>query len=167
MSLPDISLRDARESPADQAWIATAFADYVMELAHGDTPGLPDRHVVADWLRDRNTRLMCITLGRQPAGFALLVGQRCDKAGTARYQLSDFYVARSCRRRGIGRRAARLLMDRFAGDWEVRQPARLGSAVAFWRAVIRQYTAGVFEERLVDGEFRQRFRSGARDPARA
>ena len=50
------------------------------------------------------------------------------------------------RRRGVGRKAATTLFDRYHGTWEVFQMRKNLDAVPFWRAVIRQYTGGNFQE---------------------
>jgi len=64
------------------------------------------------------------------------------------------------RRRGVGRSAVRLVLDRFDGSWEIIEYLRNPGAVSFWRKVIALYTAGNYEERVVSGEVRQTFRSG-------
>ncbi len=40
----------------------------------------------------------------------------------------------------------------FPGKWEVRQEAQNLAAQLFWRNVIHEYTAGRYEERLVDND---------------
>jgi predicted acetyltransferase len=74
--------------------------------------------------------------------------------------LSEFFIARAARLHGFGRSATRLILDRFAGQWEVTQNSRNPAAVAFWRRVIAQYTDGAYRERVANGEVRQTFRSG-------
>lgn len=64
------------------------------------------------------------------------------------------------RRLGIGQSAVALILDRFAGLWEVQEYLRNPGAVKFWRHVIADYTRGDYEERVANGEVRQTFRSG-------
>jgi predicted acetyltransferase len=72
-------------------------------------------------------------------------------------------VSRPMRRLGVGREAARLLFNRFQGQWLVPQSTRDRQAVEFWRRVIRDYTRGRFRERLAGDELQHTFasRSGA------
>jgi len=69
-------------------------------------------------------------------------------------------VQRAHRRRGVGRAAAILIFSRFAGRWEVAESVANGEAVTFWRRVVMAYTRGRYDERVRDGEVRQRFNSG-------
>jgi predicted acetyltransferase len=68
-------------------------------------------------------------------------------------------VLRKFRRLGVGRDAATLIFNRFAGQWEVTEYVRNPGAVSFWRQVISLYTRGAYTERIADGEVRQVFRS--------
>jgi predicted acetyltransferase len=75
------------------------------------------------------------------------------------HRLSEFFVLRRFRRLGVGRDAAQLIFNRFAGQWEVTEYLRNAGAVSFWRRVIAAYTRGTYTERIIDGEVRQLFRS--------
>ena len=63
-----------------------------------------------------------------------------------RIAMSEFFIMAGYRRRGVGRKAATTLFDRYHGTWEVFQMRKNLDAVPFWRAVIRQYTGGNFQE---------------------
>jgi predicted acetyltransferase len=76
--------------------------------------------------------------------------------------MAEFFIARPWRRRGIGEEAVRLILDRFQGHWLITVHVGNDIAVRFWRKVVRVYTAGKYQERIVDGEVRQRFESGLR-----
>jgi predicted acetyltransferase len=67
------------------------------------------------------------------------------------FRLSEFFILRSQRRKGLGRRAARAVFDRFQGVWEVSQLPANRTAIDFWRSVIRDYTGGTFQDTEVDG----------------
>ncbi len=64
--------------------------------------------------------------------------------------MSEFFVMRKYRRRGVGAEAARLAFDRFPGRWEVREMAANTPAQSFWRRIITGYTRGNFTERWLD-----------------
>ncbi len=82
-------------------------------------------------------------------------------ATRADYRMAEFFIARPYRRRGVGRRAVRLVLDRFSGQWEIVEYLRNPGAVGFWRTVLTDYTAGQYNERVANGEVRQTFRSGS------
>ena len=161
-----ISLRDARSSRADRSWIATVFRDYIDDLnpmATGIFPVLgevghrePDQ--VARWFGDPNAFPLVIAHSQAPVGFAMVA----RVAGPADYRMGEFFIARSHRGLGLGRGAVQLILDRFAGRWEINEYQRNPNAVKFWRRVVTTYTAGRFEERIVNGEVRQTFESGPR-----
>jgi predicted acetyltransferase len=86
------------------------------------------------------------------AGFALVHGRSRLTGDEAVCDMSEFFVMRRYRRQGIGERAASWLFDRFRGAWEVRQKAENRAATAFWRRAIGRYTAGRFDEEILDDE---------------
>lgn len=163
-----ISVRDARERKGDRAFIEHSLRDYLDDLGglnSGVFPVLqefghrePDQ--VAGWLADRNAMLLAIVDEQRPIGFALVLRDP-PGAGAIDYRMAEFFIARDARRRGAGRSAVRLILDRFAGRWEILQNQRSPGAVEFWRRVISLYTRGDYRERMINGEVRQTFRSGA------
>jgi len=52
------------------------------------------------------------------------------------HQIAEFFVLGKYRRRGIGLAAAREVLRRFAGSWEVHEIAGNDGAVNFWRRAI-------------------------------
>ena len=70
------------------------------------------------------------------------------------HDMAEFFVMRRFRRKGIGRAAARILFERFPGDWQIRQLAANGPATHFWRSVIPV----PFAEDTIEMGPRQRFR---------
>ena len=51
----------------------------------------------------------------------------------------------------VGRTAVQLILNRFAGRWEITEYLRNPSAVSFWRRVVALYTQGNYQERIVNG----------------
>jgi len=162
-----ISLRDARSSQEDRSWIAKVFRDYIDDLdpmSTGIFPVLgevghrePDQ--MARWFSDPNAFPLVIAQAQQPVGFAMVA--RAHGPGTA-YRMGEFFIARGYRGLGLGRGAVQLILDRFAGRWEITEYQRNPIAVKFWRQVVTRYTEGRFEERVFNGEVRQTFESGPR-----
>jgi predicted acetyltransferase len=160
-----VSLRDARVHAADCSWIESAFRDYLDDLRVRRTGvfpvlgsvGLAEGSPVQGWLADRDASLLTILDDRRPAGFALVVHEHGHDG--VDYRIAEFFIARPQRRRGIGRAAARLILDRFAGRWQISEDAANQEAVAFWRNVLAAYTRGDYRERAGGGEVRQYFSS--------
>lgn len=160
-----VSLRDARIHAADCSWIEGEFRHYLDDLRVSRTGvfpvlgsvGMAERSQVQAWLADRNASLLTILDNRQPAGFALVVHE--GGASDIDYRMAEFYITRTQRRRGLGRAAARLILDRFAGRWQISQDATSQGAIAFWRKVLAAYTRGDYRERAGGGEVRQFFSS--------
>jgi predicted acetyltransferase len=167
-----VSLRDAKASAEDRRWIQSAYPEYLEELArltHSGTGVFPvfgehgprEDELLARWFRDDRSHPLLILDDGRPAGFALvarpLVPPRSP--ADAEFRMAEFHVRRTHRRRGIGRAAAELIFSRFAGRWEVAEAVANADAVSFWRRVVMSYTRGRYDERVADGEVRQRFTS--------
>ncbi|WP_238996488.1 hypothetical protein [Paenibacillus pinistramenti] len=65
--------------------------------------------------------------------------------------MAEFFVLKRFRRTGVGRTAAYALFDRFPGRWYISQLKTNTPAQAFWRAVVDEYTAGRYQERIRAG----------------
>lgn len=170
-----VSIRDARHSREDREWIERVYREYLDDLAAGGTGVFPaltvtgqgTHDLLASWFRDERATPFAILREGRPAGFALVKRTAQSPTGPApAFHLAEFFIQLPMRRLGLGREAARLLFDRFEGDWLVTESTRHREAVAFWRSVIGAYTRGRFRERLESGEVRHTF-SSARKAAPA
>ena len=79
------------------------------------------------------------------AGF-VLVRDGAHFAGEGTRDISEFFILRRHRRRGVGTETARRVFDKFRGKWEVTQLTSNVEAQAFWRRVIGSYTGGRYDE---------------------
>jgi len=61
-------------------------------------------------------------------------------------EISEFFIMRNYRRRGVGAMVALHIFDMFPGKWEVQETANNRAAHAFWRKVIGDYTQGAYKE---------------------
>jgi predicted acetyltransferase len=164
-----ISIRDCRHSKKDRQWIQNVYAEYMDALADLNTglfsvigAGHPrEDEIFANWFANDHSHPLLILKGVEPVGFALVTRPRIPAAGetAVNFHMSEFFVRKQHRRAGIGRDAATLIFDRFAGDWEIVEYQRNPGAVAFWRRVVSVYCKGRFTERARNGEVRQRFTS--------
>jgi predicted acetyltransferase len=165
--MPQVSVREPRAT--DREWIRDVYRDYLFDLAPAATglfPLLADagqrESEQADRLfADAQARVLTICYASGPVGFARI---SVRVHSPAEFSMADFFIARSWRRRGIGAEAVRLILDRFEGAWLITEHLRNDPAVQFWRQVVSGYTAGKFQERIVNGEVQQRFASGPRRP---
>lgn len=161
-----VSLRDARQNADDLRWIETAYHDYLDDLGLLNTGIFSmlgdiehrDRDPLQRWLLDRAALLIAILDDLKPAGFAM-VSRDGQASPQSDYRMAEFFIDRAHRRRGIGRSAVRLILDRFAGRWEIIEYTRNPAAVQFWRNVVSGYTKGRYRERTGNGEVRQYFTS--------
>jgi predicted acetyltransferase len=170
-----VSVRDARSSERDRLWIQSVYRDYLDDLTPVNATGLfpalgevghrePDQ--IARWFGDRNAFPLVIVQGPEHVGFAMVArGSSLPAQPHIDYRMAEFFIARTRRRLGIGRTAVQLILNRFAGRWEISEFQRNTSAVHFWRRVVAAYTQGKYQERLLNGEVRQVFDSGP--PARS
>ena len=169
-----VTLRDARDSHADRAWIRAVYRDYLSELsvsksglfpALGEWPAREDEFL-AGWFNDPSARPFVILADGQRAGFALVARPPEFPRRTADYRMAEFFVVGEARRRGVGAGAATLLFTRFAGQWEVVEDEYNRPALAFWRRVIGRHCDGRYTETREAGEVSHRFTTAPpRSPA--
>ncbi|MDE2305010.1 MAG: GNAT family N-acetyltransferase [Gammaproteobacteria bacterium] len=164
-----VSIRDCRRSPSDRRWIEDVYGEYLESLSDLNTgffPAIgadgPERDgIFASWFASEHAHPLVLVSGGERVGFALVSRPQIPEAGEAApdYRMSEFFVRGAHRRQGIGSYAARLIFDRFAGEWEIVEYQRNPGSVRFWRRVLTEYCRGDFTERSRHGEIRQRFRS--------
>ena len=109
-----------------------------------------------DFLMEDDDTFRClphlIRVEGELAGLALVSHRRhvapgaSERTRLADYSLTDFFVMRKYRRRGVGRMAVNLFWNRLPGKWAVAQLINHEAATAFWRSVIGERTGGEFWE---------------------
>jgi predicted acetyltransferase len=72
----------------------------------------------------------------KPAGFALLNQHSHRDDGHVERNMSEFFVARKFRRRGVASEALRQILRAYPGRWEVAVMARNPAAQEFWPRAI-------------------------------
>lgn len=167
-----VSVRDARANRGDRRWIEGVYRDYLNDLAPQNTGIFPvlgeighrEPDQLARWFADSSVQILTILRGSEPVGFAMVRsgGQSAGRVSVD-YSMAEFFIDRKWRRHGIGQAAVRLILDRFAGRWEILEYLRNPGAVDFWRRIVSAYTGGRYQERVANGEVLQYFDSG---PAR-
>ena len=169
-----VSIRDAQNSPQDRAWIQAQYPEYLEDLSQtsmntGMFPakgehGEREQELMARWFADETSHPLLILKNDKPAGFALVSRPPRHQRQEVDFRMADFFITPRSRRLGIGRDAAALIFNRFAGRWEITEYLRNPTAVSFWRRVVALYTQGNYQERIVNGEVRQVFVSGKPRP---
>ena len=167
-----VSVRDARGNVRDREWIESVYRDYLDDLSPLNTGvfsttslgemGYSPQDQLSRWFGDSSVNPLVIVRGTDPVGFAMVAkGSSAAGRPPVDYRMAEFFVMRTFRRRGVGRLAVELILNRFAGRWEINEYLRNPVAVSFWRRVIAWYTQGRYQERVTNGEVRQVFDSGA------
>ncbi|REE88942.1 putative acetyltransferase [Paenibacillus taihuensis] len=107
---------------------------------------------------DEYRRPLIVTVDGEIAGFVLVsldIQQDYMKLSTAEKTnaISDFFIMRKYRRKGVGSTVADLLFNKFPGMWEVRQTAANQPAYLFWKQVLSKYSNNeVYQESFIDNE---------------
>jgi predicted acetyltransferase len=86
------------------------------------------------------------------AGFALVTRGSPATEDPQDLDVSEFFILRSYRRCGIGRRAAILLWDCLPGQWVVRVSEMNLGGLQFWESAIREYTRDSYNESRYQGK---------------
>ncbi len=176
MSFSLVSIRDCKHSKKDRQWIKDVYGEYLDSLSDLNTglfsvlgaDGPREQEIFANWFSNDQSHPLVILKASDPVGFALVTRPRIAAAGetATNYHMSEFFIRKPHRLMGIGRDAATLIFDRFAGEWEIVEYMRHPGAVAFWRRVLSSYSRGPIIERSRNGEVRQRFTSRSAPPRR-
>jgi predicted acetyltransferase len=171
-----IRIRDAKHSPADRSWIQSQYLEYLEDLSQlsmntGMFPavgeyGERESELMARWFADDSAHPLIILQNDRPCGFALVSRPPRNQRDQIDFRMAEFFVALDVRRLGVGRDAARLIFDRFAGTWEITEFLYNQPAVSFWRAIVNDYTQGKYRESSVHGELKQVFVSRHLAPKR-
>jgi len=163
-----VSVRDARVSKSDRLWIGNIYREYLDDLSALSTGIFPvlgevghrEPDQIARWFGDRNAYPLVILKTAEPVGFAMVAHHQAPAGPpVVEYRMAEFFITRASRRLGVGRTAVNLILNRFAGRWEITEYLRNPDAVSFWRRVVAGYTRGSYQERVINGEVRQVFDS--------
>jgi predicted acetyltransferase len=91
-----------------------------------------------------------IEVGGHLAGFVFVTQASRLTGDPTVYDMTEFFIVRRYRKRGVGTAVARLIWQRFPGSWEVRVVESNQPAAAFWRAATDDFTGSAAEESLVE-----------------
>lgn len=109
------------------------------------------------WTEDYR-RPFVVKVDGEIAGFALVsldVPKNFTKLSSANKTnvITEFFIMRKFRGKGVGKQVAFSLFDQFKGVWEVRQTITNKPANTFWKKVISEYTNGsTYQEEIIENE---------------
>ena len=145
-----VELRQAREHevPVLRRLMQLYLYDFaaIDDWAIGDDGLYGSAATIESFWTDPRMTSFLVRVDSALAGF-VLVRDGAHFAGEGTRDISEFFILRRHRRRGVGAETARRVFDKFRGKWEVTQLTRNVEAQAFWRRVIASYTGGRYEER--------------------
>jgi len=142
-----VELRDARRSLVDREWLINVYPFYLHDLSAFDDAyyTLDDRGLwspdhLPGWLQEDTDHPFILLESGRRVGFALVNQAPSPHMQPGMdFRMSEFFVLRSYRGQGIGRRAVFTLFDRFRGKWEIFELPRNEPAIRFWRGAIGAY----------------------------
>ncbi len=84
------------------------------------------------------------------AGFAIVDKESIDPS--ANFNMAQFFVLRTYKRKGFGRQVAFQCFDKFKGTWEVMVLPGNEIAYNFWLSIIKEYTKNQFSEQILKNQ---------------
>jgi predicted acetyltransferase len=117
----------------------------VLEMHVGEDGRFGDVDLTPYWV-DEWRHPFLLRVDDKVAGFALISERSKITGKSGVFDMTEFFILRRFRRKGVGRSAAFAAFDRFEGRWEVRQRVENPDATAFWRRAISEYTRDHYEE---------------------
>ena len=89
------------------------------------------------------------------AGFVLLQKGSQVSGDKEIWDVAEFFILRSYRRRGVGMKAAHAVWRMFSGQWEVRVMERNRQAKEFWERAINEFTGETIPDVIVEAGARR------------
>ncbi|MEK3917708.1 GNAT family N-acetyltransferase [Paenibacillus sp. FSL H7-0331] len=95
-----------------------------------------------NWYEDPSYDLFFIRVEGLLAGFVIVKHIIEEDV----YYLNHFFILRKFRKQNIGKQAARMAFELYAGNWRVSQFDWNTPAQIFWRKIVRHYTSDNYVE---------------------
>jgi len=165
-----ITIREARASKTDRDWIEETYGEYLADLTADTTGVFPSltvtgqgvAEIIQGWFHDDRCNAFIVLREQEPVGFAVVQRSLTPASSDElkrHFRLSEFFIRKPFRNKGVGRGAAMLIFARYAGEWTVPEQSRNPGAVRFWRRVVSEFTNGKFREKRGQGEVAHSFTS--------
>lgn len=142
--LPSVEVHPA--APEEEPVLANLLELYSHDFSEFiDLPLQPDGRFgyprLALYWREESRHPFLVRMDGQLAGFALVSRGSHIGGDPQVWDMTEFFILRGYRRRGIGAAVAREIWRRLPGPWEVRVIESNQAAQAFWSAVIEAFTS--------------------------
>jgi predicted acetyltransferase len=118
------------------------FMDGVQSWSFPDDAKIEAGQFLDDYWDDDKRWPFIIKVDGELSGFALV--NTHGAFPETDYTIAEFFIHRKKRRQGVGDTVARQIFDRLPGRWEVARMPRNAPAIAFWDAVVADYSKGMF-----------------------
>src|SRR5688572_6294208 len=162
-----ITIREARAAQADRNWIEDTYGEYLADLTADTTGVFPSltttgqsvAEIIQGWFHDDRCNAFIVLREQEPVGFAVVQRSLTPASSDElkrHFRLSEFFIRKPFRNKGVGRGAAMLIFARYAGEWTVPEQSRNPGAVRFWRRVVSEFTSGKFREQIGRASCRER-----------
>ncbi|MBN4067213.1 GNAT family N-acetyltransferase [Simkania negevensis] len=85
--------------------------------------------------KEKNRFPFLVQCDDNPIGFALV--NTIGTTPTVNWNMAEFFIVKSCRGKGLGKQAAKQIIDQFSGIWEIAVMPENKQALSFWENVIK------------------------------
>jgi len=149
MNAPLVTLHPA--TPADQPRLRRLMQFYLYDFSELEDIDIDDDGVLGhrEFIEEQFSpahEVFLIRADAQLAGFAILTQGSFITHNSDVTDMTQFFILRAWRKRGVAAAAAQQLFARHPGPWEVRVIDSNTVARAFWRETITRFTGGNFDE---------------------
>lgn len=144
--MPDMKVELQRATARDRVALENLLSLYGHDFSEirGGVPGPDGRYAyphLARFLEGPGREPFLIRADGSLAGLVFVSsGSALGGGNPDVWDMTEFFVVRGLRRRGVGEAAARAAFRRFPGSWEVRVMDRNRRAFDFWRRAIGRHT---------------------------
>lgn len=118
--------------------IAPFFDDSIKNLPNEKGLYDPLPHLDEYWT-DKNRFPFLISYKERPIGF-VLVNKVATESSTD-WNMAEFFIISSCRRKGMGRYVAQQIIQKFPGAWEIAVLLENKPAYFFWKSIVDQISS--------------------------
>jgi len=109
--------------------------------------GLYEAIDLSKYWEEPNRYPFLIRVDNEIAGFALI--NKIARLPNTDWNMGEFFIVGKFQGKGIGKRVAFELFDKFPGQWEVMQMPPNTPAIKFWKKVIADYSHNQFDESII------------------
>lgn len=134
------------------------FYSYDISEFYGDEPGweMEDDGLYGvgidfkKYFNNKHSFPFLIRYNGELAGFAIIDKDSIDPS--AEFNMAQFFILRTYKRKGLGKKAAFQCFEKFKGSWEVHVMPKNEAAYLFWRSIIGEFTANNFSEKIIENK---------------